>query len=325
MIRAGLKCLSRAGSSARLSILIWHRVLPAPDPMFPDALHAARFEATAAWLARWFNVLPLTEAVRRLRDGSLPERAAAITFDDGYADNLAVAAPILARHGLPATVFVASGYLDGGLMWNDGLIEAVRASPLASLDAGEYGCHSIEGWPARARAAQALIDAIKYLEPAQREAATHAIAKAARALLPQDLMLTSRELATLARSPGINIGAHTVSHPILARIPDAAARAEISSGRRALEAAIDAPVTLFAYPNGKPGRDYDDRHVAIVREEGFDAAVSTVWGASKHGDDIFQLRRFTPWDEGRLRFGLRMVRNLVAAEPKSTRTETRRE
>jgi peptidoglycan/xylan/chitin deacetylase (PgdA/CDA1 family) len=311
MIRTGLKYLSRAGTGGRLSILIWHRVQPAPDPMFPDELHAARFDATLSWLARWFNVLPLGEAVQRLQDGSLPERAAAITFDDGYADNLTVAAPILARHGLPATVFIASGYLDGGLMWNDRVIEAVRASKLAILDAGEFGRYPLTDWPARAHAALALIDKVKYLEPPQREEAVGVIAKAARAHPRDDLMLTSGALAELAQCPGITIGAHTVSHPILARVPDSTARAEISTGRRAVEAIISKPVSLFAYPNGKPGRDYDARHVEMVREEGFAAAVSTAWGASRNGDDIFQLRRFTPWDDDRLRFGLRLARNLA--------------
>jgi peptidoglycan/xylan/chitin deacetylase (PgdA/CDA1 family) len=264
-----------------------------------------------AWLRHWFNVLPLDEAARRLADGSLPPRAAAITFDDGYADNLTVALPILARHGLPATVFVASGYLDGGLMWNDGLIEAARGCRLAVLDAGEFGRYALPDWPARASAAEALIGRIKYLEPTQRERAVADIARAAGVHLPTNLMLSSVELEKLARSPGVTIGAHTVSHPILTQVPDAVAHAEIASGRRALEAITQKPVGLFAYPNGKPGKDYAARHVAMVRELGFEAAVSTAWGASKQGDDLFQLRRFTPWDEDRLRFGMRMVKNLA--------------
>jgi peptidoglycan/xylan/chitin deacetylase (PgdA/CDA1 family) len=196
-------------------------------------------------------------------------------------------------------------------MWNDRVIEAVRASKLAILDAGEFGRYPLTDWPARAHAALALIDKVKYLEPPQREEAVGVIAKAARAHPRDDLMLTSGALAELAQCLGITIGAHTVSHPILARVPDSTARAEISSGRSAVEAIISKPVSLFAYPNGKPGRDYDARHVEMVREEGFAAAVSTAWGASRNGDDIFQLRRFTPWDDDRLRFGLRLARNLA--------------
>ncbi|MCL2656744.1 MAG: polysaccharide deacetylase family protein [Betaproteobacteria bacterium] len=300
-----------------MSILIWHRVLPALDPMFPGELHAARFDTTLAWIRHWFNVLPLSEAVQRMLDGRLPERAAAISFDDGYADNLTVAAPLLAKHGLPATVFIAAGYLDGGRMWNDGLIEAVRRSPLAAIDVGEYGRYTLEDWPARTRAALALIDKIKYLEPIQRERAVFDIACVAKVELPNDLMLSSAQVRELHRSQGVTLGAHTITHPILARISDSSAHAEIAGGRQALQSLIDAPVDLFAYPNGKPGQDYTRKHVDLVRELGFTAAVSTAWGASRSGDDYFQLRRFTPWDNDRLRFGLRMMRNLTASAQQS--------
>src|SRR5690349_18308208 len=113
---------------ARLSILIFHRVHAATDPLFPGEPDARSFDSLLAHIASRFRVMPLAQAARALREGTLPSRALAITFDDGYADNLAVAAPILRRHGMSATVFVASGYLDGGWMFNDIVIEAVRAT-----------------------------------------------------------------------------------------------------------------------------------------------------------------------------------------------------
>lgn len=310
ILRTGLNVLSPGGSRARLSIFIWHRVLPVQDPMFPGELHADRFTKTLDWLARWFNVLPLDQAVRQLVEGSLPARAAAITFDDGYADNLTVAAPILRAAGLPATFFIASGYLDGGRMWNDGLIEAVRRSPLTELNTAQWGRFSLDGPDARGSAALRLIDQIKYLEPAERDAAVTEVARAAHTTLPTDLMLSSAQLAEL-HAQGFAVGAHTVSHPILARIPGHRALDEIREGRKALERIIDAPVSLFAYPNGKPGQDYLPEHVEMIRAEGFEAAMSTAWGASSTGDDIFQLRRFSPWDADRLRFGVRLAQNLA--------------
>ncbi|MCX9156871.1 polysaccharide deacetylase family protein [Niveibacterium sp. 24ML] len=307
---------SPRGAKGRLSIFIWHRVLPAHDPMFPGELHAARFEATLAWIGRWFNVLALDEAVRLMARGELPARAAAITFDDGYADNLTVAAPLLQKAGLPATFFIASGYLDGGRMWNDGLIEAVRRSPLDVLDTSQWGRFPLPDWAARGAAAQGLIDKIKYLEPAERELAVTEVARAARSTQPTDLMMSSAQVRELAQR-GFAIGAHTVTHPILARIGSEKARTEIAEGRAALERMIGARVPLFAYPNGKPGRDYLPEHVDMVRALGFDAAVSTAWGASAQGDDVFQLRRFTPWDEGRFRFGVRLAKNLAQPGPEA--------
>ena len=112
------------------------------------------------------------------------------------------------------------------------------------------------------------------------------------------------------RNAGMQIGAHTVSHPILARLSRDEAHQEIQASKLFLEQLLGEPVGLFAYPNGKPGEDYLPDSVDVVRELGFDAAVSTKWGASCTGDDVFQIRRFTPWDRTKLRFGARLLFNL---------------
>jgi peptidoglycan/xylan/chitin deacetylase (PgdA/CDA1 family) len=107
----------------------------------------------------------------------------------------------------------------------------------------------------------------------------------------------------------MEIGAHTVHHPILTALNAADAEREIADGRQRLQQIIDAPVDVMAYPNGKPGRDYDASHVAMVRRLGFRAAVSTAPGAARAGDDLFQLPRFTPWDRSLLRWSARLVAN----------------
>ena len=165
--------LSPAGANARLSVLIFHRVLPAPDPLFPGEPDAVRFETQMRWIKNWFNVLPFAEAVERLRAGSLPARAAAITFDDGYADNYTVALPILRRAGLSATFFIAAGFLDGGRMWNDTVIDVIRKAEgpdldLAQLKLGRYSVDTLED---RRRSVGELLGKLKYLEPGQRQRA----------------------------------------------------------------------------------------------------------------------------------------------------------
>jgi peptidoglycan/xylan/chitin deacetylase (PgdA/CDA1 family) len=107
----------------------------------------------------------------------------------------------------------------------------------------------------------------------------------------------------------MQIGAHTMFHPILARLTDSQARHEIGGSKDFLEQLLGERVGLFAYPNGKPGEDYTAQNVETVRSLGFDAAFSTQWGASSTGDDVFQIRRFTPWDQTNWRFGLRMLHN----------------
>jgi len=89
-----------------------------------------------ATISQDFKVMPLGEAIALLRENRLPPKAVAITFDDGYFDNHAVALPILQRHGLTATFFICSGYLDDGLMFNDLITEAVRQTALGQIDLG---------------------------------------------------------------------------------------------------------------------------------------------------------------------------------------------
>lgn len=312
--------LSPGGRRGRLSILIFHRVLPAPDPIFPGEASAAWFDSMLGWLKAWFNVLPLDEAVRRLAEGRLPSRAAAITFDDGYADNHDVALPLLRRHGLPATFFIATGFLDGGRMWNDSVIEAVRRCPMPELDlngldeagsVGSLGRHAVRTPEEKRQAIEAVIGAIKYLPLSNRATLVERIGERSGARLPDDLMMTSDQVRALRRY-GMQIGGHTVSHPILATLDEGPARHEIAEGKRQLEEILAEPVTLFAYPNGKPAADYAPASVALVRELGFQAAVSTAWGAAGPTSDPFQLPRFTPWDRSRGRFALRLARNLVA-------------
>ncbi len=309
--RSLLSLLSPSGDAARLSVLIFHRVLPEPDPLFPDEMHARRFDSVCDWLSEWFNVLPLDAAVHRLKAGTLPSRAACITFDDGYADNFHVALPILQRHGLVATFFVATGYLDGGRMWNDSIIESVRACAMPELDLSSLGLgsHALDSRQAQRAAIASLIDRIKYQPLAERVAVTDRIAMLAGVELPRDLMMTSDEVKNM-RQAGMQIGAHTQSHPILAGLSDTHARSEIKASQDFLEGLLGERVSLFAYPNGKPGRDYTPQSVEVVRRLGFDAAVSTQWGVTGQSDDTFQIRRFTPWDLDKFRFGLRMVANL---------------
>ncbi|GMV31372.1 MAG: polysaccharide deacetylase [Rhodanobacteraceae bacterium] len=307
--------LSPAGARGRLSILIFHRVLPQPDPLFPDEPDAARFEQQMRWITRWFNVLPLSEAVARLQAGALPARALAITFDDGYADNATVAAPLLQRLGLTATFFVATGVLGGGRMWNDTVIEALRRAPDGPLDLGPLGLgrFSLTDAASRRVAIERVIGAIKRLPYGERRDLVERIAATVGVPLPDDLMMSAaqvRELVTL----GMSVGGHTVTHPILRSLDDATAEQEIARGRDDLVQITGEPIELFAYPNGVPGVDYDARHVAMARRCSFAAAVSTAHGVATRGADLYQLPRFTPWDRIQVRYALRMAGNLMRPE-----------
>ena len=135
------------------------------------------------------------------------------------------------------------------------------------------------------------------------------IAECCQAKLPNDLMLSTTQLQQL-RAEGAEIGAHTITHPILAKLDDAIAKREIANSRDQLEGILGERIGLFAYPNGRLGNDYSPTHANIVKSLGFDAAVTTNWGAATKASDLFQLPRFTPWDSSRWRFGLRLLTNL---------------
>lgn len=325
MMQLLFSALSPSGAKARLTTLIFHRVLAEPDPLFPGEVHERQFDEICAWLASWFKVLPLAEAVERLARGALPSRALAITFDDGYADNHDRALPILRKYGLSASFYVSTGFLDGGRMWNDSIIESLRRCRASELDlagtpAAPLGRLALGDLTARREGIRQCLARIKYLEPAQRLEWVAAITEQAGATLPDDLMMSSAQVRAL-RDAGMQIGAHTVSHPILAGMSRSEAQREIADSRDVLEALLGERVSHFAYPNGKPGEDYTPESVELVKELGFDFAVSTTWGAATLSSDRFQIPRFTPWDRTRMRFGLRMGWNLWRSQVAPTRTE----
>jgi peptidoglycan/xylan/chitin deacetylase (PgdA/CDA1 family) len=268
------------------------------------------------WLKGWFNVLPLPQAVQHLVKGTLPERAAAITFDDGYADNREVALPLLQHHGVTATFFIATGFLDGGRMWNDSIIEAIRRCQHTTLDLTALGLgrHPLAGSQDRRAAIDACIAQLKYRPTGPRNAVALQIAEIANVDLPSTLMMSSDEVRNLHRA-GMQIGAHTVTHPILTKLTPDEARREIQDSRTYLESLLGERVSLFAYPNGKLDDDYAECHADLVREMGFDAAVSTDRGVADASSDIMRLPRFTPWDRSHLRFGGRLLSNLMHARP----------
>jgi peptidoglycan/xylan/chitin deacetylase (PgdA/CDA1 family) len=306
--------LSPQGPQARLSTLIFHRVHARPDAMHPLEVDAERFDRLCGWIGRWFNVIALDDAVQALKQGTLPERALAITFDDGYADNHDVALPILQRHGMKATFFIATGYLDGGRMWNDTVIESIRATRLESVDlarllGGDAPVLPLLTPADRRAAVSAVIGRSKYLPPVQRQAFVDEFARVLGASPPRDLMMTSTQVQALRRA-GMQIGAHTVSHPILRVLDKPQALEEIAASRRFLQNLLDEPVGLFAYPNGKRDVDFDTGTAGLVEQLGFDAAVTTEAGVSAAGTDRFQLPRFTPWETDRGRFAWRLWQNL---------------
>jgi len=293
----------------RLIVLVYHRVLPCADELVPDQTDRKAFQSHAKVLAQYFNVVPLSDGVRRMKNGTLPSRAVSITFDDGYRDNRQIALPLLEQYGLTATFYIATGFLNGGRMWNDTVIELVRNCRDANLDLTRWGFGT---WPLRSledrrRAISSIISQLKYRDWQDRNRCVSEFESASGLSLPYDLMMNTEDIHTLHES-GMEIGAHTIHHPILSKVDRETAYAEISNSKTFLERMLHTKISSFAYPNGWPGTDYDTNHVEMVRHLGFENAVSTQPGCANGLSDPYQLPRIGVWDRGKAKFALRMMR-----------------
>jgi peptidoglycan/xylan/chitin deacetylase (PgdA/CDA1 family) len=307
----GNATVPRQPGAGRLCIVNYHRILEVADPLMSAEPDVKTFRWQMKLLADCFNVLPLHEAMSGLERNNIPPRAVCITFDDGYRSTHDLALPILQEFNLPATVFVTTGYIGEGSMWNDRILESVRMIPSPTLDLSEHGLglYPIGTLNDRKLAIDTLTEKTKYLPPHKRQALLDRLGQIAGADEP-DQMLTEGMIRALS-AQNVEIGAHTVSHPILTSLADATAQYEIVESKHILEQIIGKPVRYFAYPNGKRGMDFDERHVAMAKAAGFTAAFTTALGAATIADDRFMIPRSRPWDSTPFFYAFRLLRWLA--------------
>ena len=265
-------------------------------------------------LALYFNVLPLPKAVNLLKQGKLPSRAVSIIFDDGYADNYTNALPILQKYNLHATFFIASGYLDGGRMWNDTIIETIRVleKPELDLEAIHLGKFDISTPDKKVLVVNEVLQKLKHLAPEVRQEYSDYIKEQAHAA-SEPLMMTTEQLKALHKS-GMEIGGHTVTHPIMAKLTDDQVKNEILVNKNTLEQILETKLRCFAYPNGKYYLDFLPTQIELVKACGYELAVTTEWGVADRNTDLWQLPRFTPWDNSPLKFIARMAQMFLSAK-----------
>ena len=293
-------------------VLLYHRVRAAErDPQLLS-VRPEVFESHVAMLRRRTALLPLVDLVEAATVSRLPKRAVAITFDDGYADNLQYAKPILSGHGAPATVFAVSGAISQQTeFWWDTLERALldgAGRGHLELDLGNgVECWELDGaaddaqWSVlstedptpRHRAYRELMSRVKALSPARRRAV---LGEALRQLgVPEGPVahtrpLTASELRELAEDGLVDIGAHSVSHPQLSSMSASEQRMEMTSSRTALESIIGRPVRAFAYPYGSRA-DYTNESAAEAAAAGFSIACANVPGTIRGRLDRFQVPR----------------------------------
>lgn len=290
--------VSYGRGSSHFPILVFHRVNDEQDPFFPS-LPTAVFAARMKHIAEQYVVLTVEELADRVRRRDVPRRALALTFDDGYRDALTHAAPVLARHGVPATIFLATGYIGTSEMpWYDLLALAFKTTEQASVELTRGQVLPLETTAHRLQALQIALRHFKRISDEDRRRVLARLIdelKPASAQRQKRLMLSWEEVDTL-RGLGVSVGAHTVSHPILSRVAPEAAWREVHGSKVAIERSLGAVVRVFAYPNGGAD-DYNGTTVDLVGRAGFTCAVTTRRGLNTSSTPVFELRRGGPSEQ----------------------------
>jgi peptidoglycan/xylan/chitin deacetylase (PgdA/CDA1 family) len=289
-------------------VLAFHRVNDDGDPFFP-AVPTAVFDRWMRHLARAYRVLPVEELAERVRRDGGPRDGIAVTFDDGYRDTLTHAAPVLARYGLRATVFLTTGSIGAAdALWFDRLALAFKTTTRPRYEAPWGEVLPLGGPAERLRALDLLLAHLKRQPDAVLRETVRGTAEALgapdrRGL--KDLMLSWDDVQALA-GLGFTIGAHTVNHPILSRVTLDRARREIEGSRAMIEAACGRPPRAFAYPNGGAG-DYTPEIARLVEQAGFSCAVTTRFGVNSPATSPWELRRGGPWERHLPTFALKLA------------------
>jgi peptidoglycan/xylan/chitin deacetylase (PgdA/CDA1 family) len=272
-----------------VTCLTYHRVLPAArlvDYPAPLAVSPEMFERHAAWLKTHCTVMTVSAALDSLKSPWSGPPRVCVTFDDGYADNAEIAGPILKRHGLVATFFVVTGFVESGApLWYD-LASAHwrRTGPEACTRAlARTGRRS-----SAPRAENEWMEALKGLEPAARSSVLQELNRIGDPIADPELYrpMPPQEARRLAEA-GHEIGSHTDTHPLLPQLDHGALASELSESRRKLALWLGVPVRGLCYPNG----DYDDRVERAALKAGYGYACTTSPGINRAGGPVMRLRR----------------------------------
>lgn len=294
--RLGLPGLLRRYHRTQALILGYHGVVQeqACPPRWTE-VRLTRFREQMTSVRRRYRLLPLREIVERLRRGAaLPAYTAAVTFDDGYRNNFTHAFPVLRELGIPATIFLTTGFLDERRpLWTDRLTLALARSRESML---EIAGHALPlRTPAERQRARDVVAAhLKALPGPEKDRQLDTVERglgAVTADLPEELApLGWDDVRAMGASGLVDFGSHTVTHQIVSRLgPEDRAREIVQSCQR-VEEEIGARCRLFAYPNGEPG-DFDDESRSLLRATNTIGAVTTVPGLVARDADVWTLPR----------------------------------
>lgn len=288
----------------RLLVLAYHRVFDVEDetrfPFDPELISASssEFRRQVEYLSAHYSPVTLAQVLSALDDGvPLPRRPVVITFDDGYADNYLNAFPVLRSLGVPATVFLSTGYIGGQEpFWFDHVANVLFHAPEGEVTVpGIQGSLRLFDVESRRHASNVVLRYVKRLPNQQRRELIEWLALTLKFKRRDEdtclaNVMTWNQVQEMADA-GIEFGSHTVSHPVLSRVDDAMLDYELRESRRSLEERLGRTVETIAYPVGEVDA-FDQRVEAAVQRAGYRLGFSYVSGTNSLKQlDRFSLRR----------------------------------
>lgn len=269
-----------------LTVINYHRIANLED--FPDSFQPnisaspQGFDEQMQYLMKWYQVISLDDLIEYLINRiPLPPYPALITFDDGYLDNYTNALPVLRKHDLPAIIFLTSGYISSRLPFYWDL--ACYCFNHSRKDSILFPNNQERKWGSeieKKKILQEWIETLKQLDETEKLRWVNKLPEIMGVSIPenqyQNMMLTWEHVREM-KSMKIDFGAHTITHPILTRIPIEQVRKEVIGSKQKIEEELKHPVKSFAYPNGT-NYDFNKQIVKVVKEMGISTAFTLLKG-----------------------------------------------
>jgi len=278
----GLFGLARAASSRMARILMYHNFC-ADGEVLPDHVKASVLRQQFDYLRRHFHVIRLSDLLNQLQSGEpLESHAVALTIDDGRRNCYQYLFPLLREFKIPATFFVVSSFVRGEeWIWTD-KIHWLREH---ANHPGSLASDKIDGFFVK----------LNQMRPEDRDLTIEAIAAAMGVRIPKAppakyAPCTWDELREMADSGLVEIGSHTVTHPIFSSITDAESWHELTVSREQIEEGLGGRISSFCFPNGKPG-DYRASQMRQLKDVGYAGAVVTRYGMVGSRSNPYELPR----------------------------------
>jgi peptidoglycan/xylan/chitin deacetylase (PgdA/CDA1 family) len=332
-LRRGIRRVQKRFAAKSL-ILMYHRVAEVDLDPWSICVTPQHFGEQLEVLREYAQPVSLKQFIEAHRDGTVPQGSVVITFDDGYADNLHHAKPLLERYNLPATIFISTGYIGQGqeFWWDelerlllrpgqlpekldlriDGIYRRWELGDAANYREEDYRRdRNQRAWASDPNSRMffyfSVWQKLRLLSNSDRRTVLDALSTwvgTASVVSQNARSLSPEELTTLGQGNLIEIGAHTVTHPCLSTQMKAAQQDEIQRSKAELETLLNRPVTSFSYPFG----DYTAETVELTRSAGFSCACSTAQESTWRHSDRFELPRLAVQNWNREDFRKQLMR-----------------